>query len=278
MNARASYIVPFRNASESRCRNLVRLVDWLSRSLPEVEVTIVEMDVKPNIPLHKFPRGVHHVFRPDEGIFHRSRARNLGAVHSGSDVLVFGDSDMVMSARELSSSIELCRRDYEAVNPTRALVNLTETELTELEAACVLEDPAKSPLSHTAARRILDAPFAAGIVMLRRDAFYRIGGWPEEMIGWGAEDDVLSHLIAKLLSHTTADACTFHMPHERLITDGRMHDEYERNRLKMDRVYAMSPEGLAAYCDSHRSALRQYGYRARSTTVPLGGPADRPSW
>jgi hypothetical protein len=51
--------------------------------------------------------------------------------------------------------------------------------------------------------------------MFRKDALRKIGGWSEDFIGWGGEDDFQTVKVEKFLTHYENKAKCFHFHHGR---------------------------------------------------------------
>ncbi|WP_394840135.1 hypothetical protein LVJ94_24935 [Pendulispora rubella] len=187
-------IVPFqgREAREARLRNLVScLLALRDQSFPRERyaVALVESDEVPRVRSVAAPFVDHYAFAFKEGIFNKSWAANVGAVHSpgNAPLLCFLDADMLVD------------RDYIARNAARFQRPGTGAHVTYRDVLCL--DPASSsaairqrihrraPAADTSSLRgFLGRRPRGGSFWIRRPIFERIGGFDERYQGWGGED------------------------------------------------------------------------------------------
>lgn len=166
-----------------------------TQSLPPFEVVIADDgSACPPAPPHGGPP-VRVVTQPDRG-FRAAAARNLGAVHTTGEVLVFLDADTVPEPgflAALTRRVALCP-DVLAVGRRR------HADLSELVPGA---DPATAPRltepkwlsdGYTTSRDLLDADgrsfryVISAVLACRRSLFDDLGGFDERYVGYGGED------------------------------------------------------------------------------------------
>lgn len=252
-NSQCSFIIPYRKSTADRERNLKITLQSINYFFPNHEIIISEMDEQPKIELINPPNTVQHVFNKDTGIFNRSYARNLGALNANNDILIFTDNDLIMDPEALLNCIQQCT-EVQAVNPFSICIDLTEEELLQYKVnendPTAFNELFRSFNPQDISRHREALVFAGGILIIKKDSFFEIGGWPQEMIGWGGEDNVLSYKIEQLLSHQSFNHFVYHLPHDRTSFDWYDHPEYQENCNKMNRILEMSKSELIDYCKS----------------------------
>ena len=259
---KVSYIIPYRKSSEDRDRNMSLTLRWLSTHFSHYEVIIVELDSAPKLNKELLPPDAKYVFQCNDGIFSRSLARNIGALSASHDILVFADNDLIMNPEGFDFCIEQCCENYEAVNPFCVYLDLSEEELGQLDIERngleALYKSNESPkINDTDCHRYAPT-FAGGIMIIRKNALFHIGGWPEEMIGWGAEDNTISYKIERFLGKKSYSNYIYHLPHERLVYDWNSHPEFKNNCEKMNNVFDMTDNELILYCENSKKKILSY--------------------
>jgi hypothetical protein len=182
-----SYIIAYRESDEYRKRNLEYTLRWLCEGIYDT------------------PAGLSHrievivsQYRGNED-FNKCRCYNKGMEESDprTDTFIFGDVDMTMDFEALIKAAEL---PFEAISPHKDFVNDLEPGFTPESISAIMGTPRWTP-------------FAAGIIIIRKAAFAKIGLWNELFQGWGCEDDEMSVRIKKCLTYTTIYNDIFHLWH-----------------------------------------------------------------
>lgn len=230
--SRISYIIGYRQASADRLTGLRFVLAWLKNYLPETEIILIEQDEKPKLEI-PLPPNCKKFFIYNPGLYNRCWAFNVGVKKTDKDILVFADSDMFMNRADYIRCFE-AGLEYEAVNPNgNRVVNVGEANPDDLSYK-ELEN-----------RKLWT--FAAGIMMMQRQAYERIGGWDERFEGWGVEDDAISHLIRNVLSNITLNCRMYHVDHARSTFDGKSQPNYLFNKKIYEELSALHGQSLARY-------------------------------
>ncbi len=254
-NYPVSFIMPYRMTTEDRERNLKLMLEWLGESFLNYEIIIVELDGVTKIDKSLLTNNVKHVFHKHEGLFNRSLARNVGALNATHKILAFSDNDVIINPEEFNECVSLCQEKYQAVNPYFVCIDLTEKELASMENKAQLYAPSQSLKAEEIDSHREDLNFAGGMLLIRKDAFFYIGGWPEEMKGWGAEDDVLAYKIDRFLTKKSFKNFIYHLPHERTVYDWYDHPEFKNNCDKMNKVFELTDQALVKYCEEGKNQM-----------------------
>ncbi len=201
-----TYIIGYRHSSE-RIFNLKRVLDWITR-FNGVEVIIVEQDSTPK--LHTFSIfGFKHIFTKSNMPYNRSWAFNVGMKASTTQIVVFGDSDLIMDPNEFIKSLNLINQ-YECVSPYTSVLDLNQGESNlSFDKLTSIPRPGRGETDNQKIN------LCGGIVMYRKDSIYRIGGWNERFIGWGGEDNYQEYKTKNLMSWAENKAKCFHLWHTR---------------------------------------------------------------
>ena len=193
----ASYIVTWReNADSDRRANLLTVLAWLARA-PELEVIVVEQDAIPRINEGLADPACKWIFAYNPGPFNKGWGFNVGARHSSTPVLAFGDADLIVDG-VLPQCIGYCARGYQTVKPYRRLIDLTPEETAVVRSGDHSFQPrrpeASAPNREAQGEFVV---FAGGLFFMRSDAFRQVGGWDERFVGWGGEDDAMTYKIER---------------------------------------------------------------------------------
>lgn len=253
-----SYIIPYRKSTTTRERNLKMVINWVTAHFDNCEIIIVEMASQPSLIYQSKDHDINHIFIKDYDVFNRSKARNIGALNAQSDILVFADNDVIMQPGILRECVAKCN-EFDAVNPFNLFIDLSESDLIQYnlyqnDFHTLFRHPLQTVIkSEDYYRQNLN--FACGIFAIKKNAFFSIGGWPEEIQGWGAEDDIISYKIDRFLDSITLINNIFHLPHERQVFDSRNHPYFQLNCEIMNKIFKLNDHDLINYCMKSRERI-----------------------
>lgn len=226
-----TYIITYRHNTE-RFNNLKRTLEWVN-SFSGAEVIVVEQDVNSKIKDTKLP--CKHIFIKSKMPFNKAWGFNVGLKYANTNVIVFGDSDLIMDPNEFIKSVQMLEQ-YEMVNPYNSVIDLNQQESNlPLGEILKINRPGRGETD------IQKVPMCGGICIFRRDAINRIGGWDQGFIGWGAEDDFQSIKVKNFLSYYENNAKCFHIYHHRPAPDMKW---YQRNLQLLQKLSSLSKEDL----------------------------------
>jgi glycosyltransferase involved in cell wall biosynthesis len=167
--------------------------------------------------------------------YNKSWAFNVAAKRSNTNIIVYADSDLIMDPNQFIESLKLLQQ-YEMVNPYSSVVDLTQQESgLSLDDLSKITRPGRGENDHQ------KVPLCGGICMFRKDALMKIGGFCEDFIGWGAEDDFVSVKVKQFLNWTEIPNKCYHLFHERGQPDMKL---YQRNLQLLQKLSALSKEDL----------------------------------
>jgi len=216
-----SYIIPFRYRQD-RILPLRRVIEWLS-GFQGVEIILVEQDRHSKIDYLNLK--VNHIFVKSEAPFNKSWAYNIGVKRALSKVIVFGDADFIMNPLELIEGLKTLEH-FDCVIPTNKVVMLTQQQ-SAMDSNNILK------LQSTQSKKNkLD-----GLSIFKKTSIEKIGGWNEDMLGIGYENEFNQLKIEKMLSCKQLEYSGFHIFH---FPDDTPNNLLDRNK-KIYEYYKSEP-------------------------------------
>jgi predicted glycosyltransferase involved in capsule biosynthesis len=226
-----TYIISYRHSVE-RLNNLRRTLEWVN-SFTGVEIIVVEQDKHSKIKDIKLP--CRHIFIKSNIPFNKSWGFNVGLKYVNSNIVVFGDSDLIMNPNEFIKSIKMIEQ-YEMVNPYNSVIDLNHQESNlGLDRIMKIERPGRGETD------IQKVPLCGGICIFRRESIQKIGGWHEDFVSWGGEDDFQSIKVKNFLTWYENDSKCYHLYHDRPAPDMKF---YQKNLNLLQSLSVLSKEEL----------------------------------
>ena len=251
-------IVPFRGWQAGRFAGARQVVASL-RAL--ARVVVVEQDTE-----HVELGADSSVRLADRGLFNRSACFNAGVRAQASlaarEPLLFTDCDVLCPPESLRAALAALER-ADAVGPYDRLIALSR----EASEAVYRGEPPGQGVART------DINLTGGAVLLSHWAFRECGGWDEQMIGWGGEDDLMSNKIVKLgIRYAFLPFAAHHLWHERGPPAPDAEAQYQRNLLRLDRVFRMPAGALRSEVSLNQSSAGRWQafYSAAEAAYPYG--------
>lgn len=203
------------------------------------QLLIVEMGREQEIPFSHFIQ--------TEGEFSTSIASNVGVTKIKTPYFCKFDVDAVLSPKALFDAFQWLKKDSNTsfILPYNRISYRIFSPLREqlLQAANWedLEEMQKSP--HV---KVKNDQSTGLIHLFRTSVFKELGGYNEEFVGWGYEDDEIVHRFEKL-NHPPQflkEACAFHLEHPRKASSVL---EYSKNWYRYSVIQNMDSESLREY-------------------------------
>lgn len=235
MNAKTfTYVIGYRHFPD-RLNNLRRVLDWIN-CFGGVDVILIEQDTHSKI--SHLNLKARHIFLKTDKPYNKSWAFNVATNLAKSNIIVFADSDLIMKPEEFIEGLRLLEQ-YEMVNPYKSVIDLNPQESgLPLEEMIKINRPGRGETDHQ------KVPICGGICMFRKDAIQKIGGWNEDFIGWGAEDDFVSHKVQQFLNWKQLDHKCYHLFHNRIQPDMQT---YQKNLHLLQELVKLNKDDLMKY-------------------------------
>lgn len=226
-----TYIIGYRHRPD-RLNLLRRTLDWVN-GFSNSQVILVEQDKHTKI--SHLTLKCEHIFVKSNMPYNRSWAFNIGLKYAKSQIVVFGDSDLIMNPEDFINGLK-AMSEYEMVSPYSSVLDLTPHESTlPLEQLIKINRPGRGETDNQKIN------ISGGIAIFRKEAALKIGGWSEDFIGWGGEDDFQTIKVHHFLKWTELKAKCFHLFHTRDTLDQK---QYQKTLQLLQKTSQLSKDEL----------------------------------
>ncbi len=227
-----TFIIGYRHRLD-RLMNLRRTLDWIN-GFSGAQVILVEQDKYSKI--KSLNLKCQHVFVRTNMPYNRSWAFNVGLKYAKTDIICCGDSDLIMDPQDFINGLQATQQ-YEMVSPYNSVLDLTPQESNmPIEQMIKIQRPGRGENDNQKIN------ISGGIAIFKKEALIKIGGWSENFIGWGGEDDFQTIKVKNFCSWSELKAKVFHLYHEREQPDPRF---YNRTLQFLQKANTMTKEELA---------------------------------
>lgn len=231
-----TYIIPFKYTPD-RFLTLKKVIDNIKKL--NTEIIIIEQGTESFLPDNYNMDNIKYIFLNNPHPFNKSWSLNIAYKESSNDIIVFGDADNLIDTDNLILAINQME-DYEFISPHKRLIDLSENE-NNLEYSDIfnINRPGRGELDHQ------KLPMCGAMTIFKKSSLDKIGGWPEEFFGWGAEDDAMSIKVKHFLKWKEIDEFNcYHLYHQPAIPDMAW---YKRNITIYQQYMNTTKEGLQDY-------------------------------
>lgn len=226
------YIIGYRESNHERKEALLFVLLYLRKLFPTLEILVIEQDISPKFSIEESFH-IRHIFIQNSGLYNRCWGFNVGAENTQKQVLAFGDSDLFLKKEDFLICFKAAE-NFEAITPNKKeAINIAIRNQVDFEFEVINKRPIYT--------------FAGGLLILRKAAFEKIGGWDERFEGWGGEDDALSHVIYNRLTSKTFEFPFYHIDHPRTLNDGIQQEKYQNNKYLAEEIKMMNGPSLDRY-------------------------------
>jgi len=237
-----TYIIGYRHKPD-RLSNLRKTLDWIN-SFSNVEVILVEQDKHSKI--EDLNLNCKKIFTKSELPYNRSWAFNVGLEYTQSNIIVFGDSDLIMNPDDFIKGLKSLD-NYEMVSPYNSVIDLTQEESNlSFKQIISIDRPGRGETDNQKIN------ISGGISMFRKEAIDKIAGWNEQFVGWGGEDDFQTIKVKNLLTWNELNAKCYHFWHKREKPDMTY---YQRTLQLLKQAHNLKKEELESHCNNTRKKI-----------------------
>jgi predicted glycosyltransferase involved in capsule biosynthesis len=151
-----------------------------------------------------------------------------------------------MDPQEFINAVKMTT-EYEMVSPYSSVVDLqpNESDL-PMESIFKIERPGRGETDHQTVN------ICGGITIFRKESILRIGGWCQDFIGWGAEDDFQTIKVENFLSSYEQKGRCFHLYHDREAPDQKW---YQRNLQLLQKYKKLNKNELVNLINNSNKTL-----------------------
>jgi predicted glycosyltransferase involved in capsule biosynthesis len=181
-----SVIIPFKNNSKSREKNLFFILDYYKKYLPSAEIIVVEQNTHTDFTPVYDKIDKHLKIKTSDNLFSKALLFNSGYNVSRTDYIIMADADCIMD-KNILENIE----DYHKYFTNNFVLpyNNGVYYLSEKETESFINNNEYN-ISQNQNKEVDAIKTASGGIGIISSAnFYKVGGFDERFKGWGAEDD-----------------------------------------------------------------------------------------
>lgn len=231
LNYKFSFILGYRHNMQ-RFENLKRVLNWIN-GFDGSQIILVEQDTHSKI--SHLNLKCKHIFVKSKIPFNKSWSYNIGLKYAKSDIVIFSDTDIVMEPNSFISALREIS-NYDMISPYSRVVDLEpEESKLPLKAIFEIDRPARGETD------IQKVPLCGGMCIFRRDAINKIGGWSEDFIGWGGEDDFQTIKVENFLNWKEMEGECYHLYHNKAEINPIL---YKNNISLLERAKTLSKDDL----------------------------------
>lgn len=206
-------VLPFKPDHGPRDRALAFVREWYARHFPAWEIKV----------------GVDNRGGPwSKGAATREALRTAHG-----RILVVADADCLCDPAALARAVEAVEHGAPWAIPHRLVYRLEERETSEWFADGV-DRPMVPPAEATSLMRQPYVGYAGGgMIVVRRDRWAALGGFPSEFVGWGCEDEAIAEVLTTCLGEPVRlDADLVHFWHPKGMRTQSAEYAVNRERLR----------------------------------------------
>jgi predicted glycosyltransferase involved in capsule biosynthesis len=258
-----TFITHLRYDSDDRIKNFQVVLDYYSSMFSNAKFIIVEDDVRHNILIDsiKWPeKRTSYYLMENAGHYHRTRAFNEGIKMAKTDVVAILDTDCIATMPAIVECYEkLKTAEYTMAWPYNGFVinvfphirDIFIHEKHEYNTLIKILNNNLTPLVNFSNKdyTVWSNRSVGGLVMFNRKKLIEAGGYNENFISWGYEDNEIeiriSKLGNKLYRHTDINSILFHFYHKNTIRSE--HPYYASNHNEVTKITNMQLDQLIQY-------------------------------
>lgn len=264
-----TFVTHIRCDSSDRVNNLQTTLNYYSKNLPDSRFIVLEDDKEHNPLLDrvKWPRNTSVYFYKNDGIYHRTKALNVGISKVTTPICISLDTDCIVSISALNHiAAELYDNSnigiawpytYVIDTPVHAhnVFKESKYDYSVLQNAVPALIHRESTFNDFRVWTDIERPSVGGIVMFRTDVIKQVRGYNDKFIAWGYEDNELHYRITTLgyeeyRTDNSRDFC-FHLRHSNTIRDNSPF--YVQNHREVTHVTSLNKEQIHDYIQSWKT-------------------------
>jgi hypothetical protein len=200
------------HAGDARLPHLAASLANLRQCEAVNEIVVVEMGSRPVANKVASRWADKYVFVPNNGVFERARALNIGAGIAEFDVVLWRDNDLVMEPEFVNRAVtEMRAHSLDFLVPYTSVNYLSAADSREVMRGTRNPADCRPVRTFRSAREI-----QGGMGLVSTEFLTRYGGMCEEFRGWGGEDNgwwVKASLLGQASTTQRSDQLLYHLFH-----------------------------------------------------------------
>jgi len=257
-------VIPFRYDTEDRIENLRNVIRYFNMYFRGHEFIIYEdgpIQYGSEFSAHS---NVYYRFTENRDLLHRTKMLNDGAKQSNRAYVTLYDTDVVFRPEKIASTMELLRQgqsfvfpyngvflDISGENKVKFLADLDFSLLPDVPPTNKLKDVVGKQFSNSVTCSGVHYKSCGGATFFNRDVFLICGGYNEQFISWGFEDnEIVSRFVKLGHAPVRTQGNLFHLSHRRGLDSSTGHSKYTSNQALYMKVNSMSKIELINYVNN----------------------------
>lgn len=253
-------VIPHQNSNSFRTRNLSFTVNYYLKNFPEFFIIITEQsgdDICPVVINEVYSdRFLHINTIVDSKLFNKTTLINNAVAHSVGEVVIMIDNDCIISSDAIYHAINILKSSNHSVAMPFTYINY----LTESQTRQYVRDSKITQFNHPDIMPI--KKYTGGVNVFLKSSFDKVGGFDNEIIGWGSEDDAFLCKMKRIVGDiywSNIPTTLIHLWHPKSNTPEYLKSpEYIQNRKRSACIQRMSTDDLINYIntkDKNNNAL-----------------------
>jgi GT2 family glycosyltransferase len=252
-----TFIIPYNHDHEERFKNFNIILEYFKLNYSDSSFIVVETSAQQKL---KNIKGVDYYHVPQEGAFNKSKAYNIGINNCKTEVVVFLDTDCIVSKESLDKTILKSKLnpniyigyngtciyfEYNVKNNIKTVNNLYN------DLANVVDKNNLYIHFKNENYEITNTKAVGGCLVGLTKIFKDINGFNPNIQGWGFEDNEIVIRAHKLgySPHLVNSEKPYllHLPHHETKSDKSLHTHYLSNGKVYDEVRQMNKQQIQDY-------------------------------
>jgi hypothetical protein len=217
-------IIPFKNSDEYRKTNLLFIIKYYKKYLPNANIIIVEQDTKTNLEQVSELVSKHLYILNTNTFFRKAYLFNQGFNISEGKYLILADADCV-----IDKNILIKLKDFRYLLDTNNYIIPYENVkyLNSETSQLFMSNDTNNDGENLNINYYKIQSATGGIGIISSEMYYRIGGHSNDIKGWGFEDDLFHNkIIAYKYNVIRQKSDLLHLYHP----DKNMRENYDNNK------------------------------------------------
>jgi len=235
-------IIPHYNTSRYRERNLEYVLQYYLDNT-DCNIILSEQFKSSSEIIERNSRVLHVKSYFDDDIFRKSHLVNNAVSCGNAERIMVIDNDCILNT-DISRNVELYMKDYDYFVPFTHINFLNEGHTRQLTRTGHFTQ--SKDKSHLHVNR-----YTGGCIVFTRELFDKVRGFPEEILGWGKEDDIFltkCRRVGANVGRIEEDTTLLHLFHTPSSTKKYMESEqYLKNSKMLALFKRMTDEEFLKY-------------------------------